>query len=127
MSNSSHDLRPQPKKGVMDIAAYVPGKHGAPGVDKVYKLSSNETPLGPSPKAVEAFQSTSTQLEIYPDGQAQALREAIGEVYGLNPANIMCGNGSDELLALIAHTYLGPGDDPDSGGWCDTCLCERAG
>lgn len=111
MSNSSHDLRPQPKKGVMDIAAYVPGKHGAPGVDKVYKLSSNETPLGPSPKAVEAFQSTSTQLEIYPDGQAQALREAIGEVYGLNPANIMCGNGSDELLALIAHTYLGPGDE----------------
>lgn len=111
MSNSSNDLRPQPRKGVMDIAAYVPGKHGAPGVAKVYKLSSNETPLGPSPKAVEAFQAASTQLEIYPDGQAQELRNAIGEVHGLNPANILCGNGSDELLGMIAHTFLSAGDE----------------
>ena len=111
MSTQGKTLRPEPRKGVLDIDAYVPGKHGAPGVAKIYKLSSNETPLGPSPKAVEAFQRASAQLEIYPDGQAQELRDAIGEVHGLNPANIMCGNGSDELLGLIAHVYLGAGDE----------------
>lgn len=73
--------------------------------------SSNETPLGASPKAIEAFQSMAFGLERYPDGQARALREAIGAVHGLNPANIMCGNGSDELLGLLCHTYLGPGDE----------------
>lgn len=102
---------PQPRPGIMDIAAYVPGKEHAPGVAKVHKLSSNETPLGASPKAIEAFQAAAFNLERYPDGQARALREAIGAVHGLNPANIMCGNGSDELLGLICHTYLGPGDE----------------
>jgi histidinol-phosphate aminotransferase len=111
MSSQGKPTRPEPKKGVMDIAAYVPGKHGAPGVAKIYKLSSNETPLGPSPKAVQAFASAAKHLEAYPDGQALKLREAIGEVHGLNPANIICGNGSDELLGLIAHCYLGPGDE----------------
>lgn len=95
----------------MDIAAYVPGKEHAPGVAKVHKLSSNETPLGASPKAIEAFQAAAFNLERYPDGQARALREAIGAVHGLNPANILCGNGSDELLGLLCHTYLGPGDE----------------
>jgi histidinol-phosphate aminotransferase len=111
MSTADNDLAPRPKKGVMDIDAYVPGKHGAPGAVKIHKLSSNETPLGPSPLAVEAFQRASSQLEIYPDGQAQELRDAIGEVYGLNPANILCGNGSDEILGLIAHVYLSAGDE----------------
>jgi histidinol-phosphate aminotransferase len=111
MNAKNHDLAPRPKQGVMDIAAYVPGKHGAPGAVKVHKLSSNETPLGPSPKAVEAFQRASSHLELYPDGQAQELRDAIGEVHGLNPANLLCGNGSDELLGLIAHVYLGADDE----------------
>lgn len=102
---------PEPRPGILDIAAYVPGKEHAPGVAKVHKLSSNETPLGASPKAIEAFQAAAFNLERYPDGQARALREAIGSVHGLNPANIMCGNGSDELLGLICHTYLGPGDE----------------
>ena len=102
---------PTPNEGVMDIAAYVPGKEGAPGVAKVYKLSSNETPLGPSPKAREALESVLGQLEIYPDGSSTKLRDAIAEVHGLNPANILCGNGSDELLGLLCQTYLGPGDE----------------
>ncbi|KSV79084.1 histidinol-phosphate transaminase [Ensifer sp. ENS08] len=102
---------PEPRPGILDIAAYVPGKEHAPDVDKVHKLSSNETPLGASPKAIEAFQAMAFNLERYPDGQARALREAIGAVHGLNPANIMCGNGSDELLGLLCHTYLGPGDE----------------
>jgi histidinol-phosphate aminotransferase len=111
MSSSASDPRPRPKHGVMDIAPYVPGKHGADGVAKVYKLSANETPLGASAKAVEAFKSAADSLEIYPDGQAMVLREAIAEVHGLNPANIMCGNGSDELLALAAHVFLSAGDE----------------
>ena len=102
---------PEPRPGILDIAAYVPGKEHAPGVARVHKLSSNETPLGASPRAIEAFQAAAFALERYPDGQQHALKDAIAAVHGLNPANILCGNGSDELLGLLCHTYLGPGDE----------------
>lgn len=96
----------------MDIEAYVPGKSAAPaGVAKVHKLSSNENPLGPSPKAVEAAREVAARLDVYPDGSARRLREAIGEMHGLNPGNIICSNGSDEILGLLAQTYLAPGDE----------------
>ena len=107
---SSTDM-PRPKPGVMDIAAYVPGRESADGVAKVYKLSSNESPLGPSPKVAEAIAAKNANLAMYPDGSAHVLREAISRAYGLNPANIMCGNGSDELLGLLCQTYLAPGDE----------------
>ena len=55
--------RPQPRPGVLDIEAYVPGKSTAPGVAKVFKLSSNETPLGPSPKAIAAYNDVGAHLE----------------------------------------------------------------
>ncbi len=103
--------RPAPRAGVMDINAYVPGRSHAPGAAKVHKLSSNETPLGPSPKAIEAFRSLADKLEQYPDGAAAALREAIGKSFGLDPARIVCGCGSDDLLNLLAHAYLAPGDE----------------
>jgi histidinol-phosphate aminotransferase len=112
MTETSQKNRPEPKPGVLDIAAYVPGKSSAPaGVAKVHKLSSNETPLGPSPRVAEAVKKAAGSLELYPDGSSTRLREAIGEAYGLNPANILCSNGSDESLALIAQTYLRPGDE----------------
>ncbi|HET7413465.1 MAG TPA: histidinol-phosphate transaminase [Pararhizobium sp.] len=103
--------RPQPKPGVMDIAAYVPGKHSAPGIKRIHKLSSNETPLGPSPAVAEAVKNASAKLELYPDGTAHELKAAIAEAHGLNPANIMCGNGSDDLITLLCETYLAPGDE----------------
>ncbi|HVW56331.1 MAG TPA: histidinol-phosphate transaminase [Rhizobiaceae bacterium] len=103
--------RPEPRPGIMDIAAYVPGGHSVPGAVKVHKLSSNETPLGASPAAIEAVRELSNHLELYPDGSAKALREAIAAVHGLNPANIVCGNGSDDLLALLTRSYLQPGDE----------------
>lgn len=103
-------VRPQPRPGVMQIDAYVPGKSKAAGVSKVYKLSSNETPLGPSPKAIEAVK-TFDHLELYPDGSATKLREAIAAKYGLDPNRIVCGAGSDELLTYLANTYVGPGDE----------------
>lgn len=103
---------PQPKPGVMDIDAYVPGKSAAPaGVAKVHKLSSNENPLGTSPAAVEAAKAAAERLELYPDGSAMRLRQAIAETHGLNVGNIMCFNGSDEALALLARIYAGPGDE----------------
>src|SRR4051812_18591418 len=100
--------RPQPRPGVMQIEAYVPGKSAAAGVSKIHKLSSNETPLDPSPKAVEALRKAS-HLEFYPDGTATRLREAIAAKYGLDANRIICGSGSDELLALITHAYVGQG------------------
>ena len=102
--------RPEPRPGVMQIDAYVPGKSAAAGVAKIYKLSSNETPLGPSPKAVEAIR-TANHFELYPDGTATKLREAIAAKYGLDPNRIVCGAGSDELLSLITNAYVGPGDE----------------
>ncbi len=62
--------RPQPRAGVLDIQAYVPGKSKAPGVAKIFKLSSNETPLGPSPRAIAAYRHQAEHLEDYPDGAA---------------------------------------------------------
>ena len=103
--------RPQPRPGVLAIDAYVPGKSGAPGVAKVYKLSSNETPLGASPKAIAAYRQLAEKLELYPEGSSAALREAIGKLYGLDPARLICGSGSDELLSLITSAYIGPGDE----------------
>jgi histidinol-phosphate aminotransferase len=96
---------------VLDIAPYVPGKSTAPGVAKVYKLSSNETPLGPCANAIAAYRAASERLEDYPDGAAAELREAIGGVFGLDPARIICGAGSDDLLNLIARAYLTDGDE----------------
>lgn len=102
--------RPQPKPGILDIAAYVPGKSGAKGA-KVHKLSSNESPIGTSQKAIEAYRAAADTLELYPDGSATQLRNAIASRFGLKAENIVCGAGSDELLQLIAHAYLSPGDE----------------
>jgi histidinol-phosphate aminotransferase len=103
--------RPQPRPGVLDIAPYVPGKSTAPGVAKVFKLSSNETPLGPSANAIAAYRAAGEHLEDYPDGSAAALREAIGAAFGLDPDRIVCGAGSDDLLNLLARAYLTDGDE----------------
>jgi histidinol-phosphate aminotransferase len=103
--------RPQPRPGVLSISAYVPGKSNAPGAAKVFKLSSNETPLGASEKTVAAYQAVGAQLYEYPDGSASALREAIGGVFGLDPDRIVCGAGSDDLLNLLARAFLADGDE----------------
>ena len=102
---------PKARPGISDIETYIPGESQVPGGLKPAKLSSNETPLGPSPKAIEAFRSAAGALERYPDGQATILREAIARRYGLDAARIVCGSGSDELLGLLARGYLGPGDE----------------
>jgi histidinol-phosphate aminotransferase len=104
--------RPVPNPGILDIAPYTPGKSPKPEPGrKVFKLSANETPFGPSPKAIEAFKSVATHLEDYPEGTSRVLREAIGRTFGLDPERIVCGAGSDEILNLLAHAFLGQGDE----------------
>ena len=103
--------KPMPNPGITNISPYVPGKSVLPGSGPVIKLSSNETPLGPCSKAVAAYQAEGANLARYPDGASTRLREAIGALYGLDPSRIICGAGSDELLNLLAHSYLSPGDE----------------
>jgi histidinol-phosphate aminotransferase len=102
---------PRPRPGVLDIAPYVQGKSALEGARPVIKLSSNETPFGPSAKAVEAYLAAASSLSRYPDGSARGLRDAIAKTYGLDAKRIVCGAGSDELLNLLAAAYLGPGDE----------------
>jgi histidinol-phosphate aminotransferase len=102
---------PVPRPGVLEISPYVGGKSAVPGGTKPIKLSSNEGALGPSPKAVEAARAAAADMHRYPDGGAAALRKAIGTRFGLDPARIVCGAGSDELIALLVKAYAGPGDE----------------
>ncbi|TNE57199.1 MAG: histidinol-phosphate transaminase [Alphaproteobacteria bacterium] len=102
---------PQPKAGILDIKPYVPGAAKVEGNVTVHKLSSNETPLGASPKAIEAFENAGRELERYPDGAATALREVIAEHHGIEAERIVCGAGSDELLQLIGDGFVSVGDE----------------
>jgi histidinol-phosphate aminotransferase len=102
---------PTPRPGILDIDPYVAGDSNAPGAARIIKLSSNECSLGPSPKAVAAFREAGDHLYRYPDIAATVLRKAIAAEYNLDAEKIVCGNGSDELLTLLAQSYAGPGDE----------------
>lgn len=102
---------PQPKPWIMAIAPYVPGRSTTDSGRKAAKLSSNENPLGTPASARAAFDAAHGSLERYPDAAAVALREAIAGRYGLDPARIIYGTGSDEVLHLAAGAYAGPGDE----------------
>ncbi|MDF1853512.1 MAG: histidinol-phosphate transaminase [Verrucomicrobiales bacterium] len=79
--------------------------------DEIIKVASNENPLGPSPKAVEAMKEAAEGVHIYPDGGGYRLRTAIAETMGLSRENIVLGNGSNEIIELIGHGFLNPGDN----------------
>ncbi len=100
-----------PKSGILDIKPYEIGISKIAGMAEVCKLSSNESSLGASPRAVAAYQAAAAKLHRYPDGAATDLRLAIAAHYGLAADRIICGNGSDELLHLLCQAYLGPGDE----------------
>jgi histidinol-phosphate aminotransferase len=102
-------LKPLP--AILNVEPYRGGEATLPGFDKPVKLSSNENPFGPSPKARAAFIAAASDLQIYPDGGARLLREAIAARYGLDPARIVCGAGSDEIFFLLARAFLEPGDE----------------
>jgi histidinol-phosphate aminotransferase len=100
-----------PRPGILDISPYVGGEAKAAGVERPIRLASNESALGPSSKAIAAHRALADEIHRYPDGNAQELREALGQCHGIDPARIVCGAGSDELIALLLRCYAGPGDE----------------
>ncbi|MGH1368467.1 MAG: histidinol-phosphate transaminase [Maritimibacter sp.] len=97
--------------GILDIKPYVGGASKVEGVANATKLSSNENPFGPSDKAVDAYLRAAHSLNRYPSTDHAALRAAIGDVHGLDPARIICGVGSDEIITFLCQSYAGPGDE----------------
>jgi histidinol-phosphate aminotransferase len=102
-------LRPRP--GILEIEPYVGGKAEVAGIVRAVKLSANESPIGPSPRAIAALQAAAPEAHRYPDGAAERLRRAIGARFDLDPDRIVCGAGSDELIQLLMRAYAGPGDE----------------
>ncbi len=102
-------ITPQP--GILDIALYQGGAAHVNGVADVVKLSSNENPFGPSPRASDAFRQASGNLHVYPSTDHAELRQAIGEIQELDPDRIICGVGSDEIISFLCYAYAGPGDE----------------
>jgi histidinol-phosphate aminotransferase len=102
---------PIPRPGILDISMYVAGDSTLPGFENPTKLSSNESALGPSARAIEAYKAALSGLALYPDGHATLLREALAELHGIDARRIVCGVGSDELLMLLAIAYAGPDDE----------------
>src|SRR6202790_300792 len=99
---------PVPGPGILDIAPYVGGDAKLEGFERPTRLASNESALGPSPKAVAAYRALAGDIHRYPDGASEELRQALGEHYRLDPARIVCGAGSDELIGLLLRAYAGP-------------------
>lgn len=102
-------ITPQP--GILDIALYQGGASSVDGISNVTKLSSNENPFGPSEAAKKAYQQLAFELHRYPSSDHANLRVAIGEVHGVDPARVICGAGSDEIIAFLCQAYAGPGDE----------------
>ena len=86
--------------------------------DEVIKVASNENPLGPSPLAVEAMKTAVTQSHLYPDGNAFYLKNKLAAKLGVEPANLILGNGSNEIIEFVSHALLGPGDEIVVSQYC---------
>lgn len=104
------------KNEVELIRPYVPGKpveelQRELGLKEIEKLASNENPLGPSPKAVEAIIKEVQNINIYPDADGIKLKKKLAEKYNLSPRNIVLGNGGEELLKMISETFINLGDE----------------
>lgn len=102
---------PRPRPGILEIHAYQGGKATTESARPAIKLSANESAIGPSPRAVVAYKAAAERLHRYPEGGSEALRAAIGRRHNLDPARLVCGAGSDELIALLTRGYAGPGDE----------------
>lgn len=103
--------QPKPRSGILDIQPYVGGEGRVSGAQRLIRLASNENPLGCSEKARTAYIAAASDLHRYPDGATTDIRTAIGKAYNLDPARIVCGAGSDELISLLIRAYAGPGDE----------------
>lgn len=112
------DIWKQAHPWLEGLVAYDPGKpieetarELGLALESIIKLASNENPLGPSPKAVAAMKEACEKVNLYPDGGGYKLRTAIAEKFGLERSHIVLGNGSNEIIELIGHGFLNPGDN----------------
>lgn len=108
---------------VRGIAPYLPGKPVSElarelGLTDIVKLASNENPLGPGPAALAAMQAALAEAGVYPDGSGHALKQALAARYGLAPAQLTLGNGSNDVLVLLAEAFLTPGTDAVMSQYC---------
>lgn len=104
------------RKTILSLPEYIPGKQVDEvikeyKVEKVIKLASNENPFGPSPRAIQAIKNHLDMVHVYPDQHHNDLRKILSEKYSLTKENIIIGNGSDEIMLLIAQTFLSPGQE----------------
>jgi histidinol-phosphate aminotransferase len=104
------------REQILAIKPYVPGKpveevERELGISNVIKLASNENPLGPSPLALEAMKGVISKVALYPDGNCFYLKNLLAEFWGVTPAHLIVGNGSDEVIKLIAEAFLDEGEE----------------
>lgn len=102
---------PSPQSSLLKINPYIPGESKLNTEKKIIRLASNENPLGASPKAKEAYLNVKNEFFRYPDAPSQTLRNTLAELYNLSSNQLICGNGSDELIYLLARSYAGEGDE----------------
>lgn len=100
---------PSPRPEVLTVSPYRGGEGSGFGMNRVHKLSSNEGAFGPPPGVGPVVARVLAEAHIYPEGEARDLRAAIGRRFGLDPERIICGNGSDDIIAQLCVAYGGPG------------------
>jgi histidinol-phosphate aminotransferase len=107
----NHNAAPQPRQCVLQVEPYLPGRSESAENVKVHKLSSNESPFGPSPKAIEAYLRTQDSLGLYPNSGAPRLRETLAKTFGLEAERLICGAGTEDILILLTRVFLQKGDE----------------
>ncbi|MCD5401410.1 aminotransferase class I/II-fold pyridoxal phosphate-dependent enzyme, partial [candidate division NPL-UPA2 bacterium] len=108
------------RENIQEIEPYPPGRpikevERELGIEEAVKLASNENPLGPSPRAVEAMEQALKEVNLYPDGNGYYLKRALAAHLGVEERNLILGNGSDEIIRMIAETFLNEGEEAIMG------------
>ena len=102
-------ILPKPRK--IDVERYIGGLSKLKKIDNPIKLSANESALGPSPKALEAFQKDKDKVFKYPESDSNSLRNVIGKILNIDEERIICGSGSDQIFDLVCRLFIEPGDE----------------
>src|SRR4051795_2396640 len=103
----------QPGRPIEEVAREL----GLPA-DDIIKLASNENPLGPSPAALAAMEKALQQLHLYPDGNAFYLKQKLSDKLGVEPGNLILGNGSNEIIEFVGHALIAPGAEVVVSQYC---------
>ncbi len=102
---------PRPHGGISQIVSYVPGWSKLPGIDRTFKLASNESGIGASPKAMAAAIAAMSHCSLYADPPSKGLRDALARRFDVDPSQLFCGAGSEDIIRLLACAYATTGDD----------------